>query len=111
MIDEAESFILTGGIETQRNATRYDKDGFVAHLPILLEGRFGHACSGYVDDTGSRVNMVAGGWNGMSVLDTCERSIDDGDWSVIAALPLKIEFLQGATLDNSIFVMGMNIKL
>ena len=73
---------------------------------MLNEGRYGHACAQYVDDNGIAKNIVAGGWNGKELLDSSESNNNDGEWSLISPLPLKIEFLKAATLDNEIFVMG-----
>ena len=50
--------------------------------------------------------LVAGGSNGHHLLDSTE-VFRDGEWTVVAPLPLALEGVRGVTLDNTVFMTGV----
>ena len=50
--------------------------------------------------------LVAGGSNGYHLLDSTE-VFRDGEWTVVAPLPLALEGVRGVTLDNTVFMTGV----
>ena len=106
LIADDESFILTGGLNSETTVTRYNMSGFQEDLPTLLHGRMSHGCSQYVSDNGNKVNIVAGGWDGQTRLDSSEMSEQDSQWSLISSLPQRLEFLSGLTLGNEVLMFG-----
>ena len=47
--------IITGGMYTLRTVSRYGTDGYMEDLPSLNQGRYGHGCGVYIDDSGEKV--------------------------------------------------------
>ena len=81
LIDEGDTFLLTGGHYFPGMAARYDINGWVEDLDPLLNPRAGHSCYSNVNEQGQRVNLVCGGINYDStfdpfdLLDNCEENI------------------------------------
>ena len=50
--------------------------------------------------------LVAGGSNDYHLLDSTE-VFRDGEWTVVAPLPLTLEGVRGVTLDNTVFMTGV----
>ena len=44
------SFVMTGGVGTERQASLYNEDGFLNHLPLMNQGRYDHGCGHYVNN-------------------------------------------------------------
>ena len=49
-----ETVILTGGETSETQVTVYNTEGWVADLPSLNQGRYGHGC-GYFVNTDNQV--------------------------------------------------------
>ena len=47
LIDEGDTFLLTGGSVSKKTVARYNKHGFVEDLDDLITGRSSHGCSQY----------------------------------------------------------------
>ena len=47
-IPQGDQIILTGGGETRKTVSRYDKDGWMRDMPSLNQGRYGHGCTTYM---------------------------------------------------------------
>ena len=47
--------LLTGGLYTPTTVSQYNQDGWVRDLPDLLQGRWEHGCSYFVNNEGSQV--------------------------------------------------------
>ena len=65
LIDEGDTFLLTGGDGSDGIASRYDINGWIEDLDPLLHPRWYHSCFSYVNDQGERVNMVCSGYQSM----------------------------------------------
>ena len=58
-----EKFIVMGGYEyskpdnTLKTVAEYSQTGFVRYLPNLIQGRFNHACSSFVNGNGETVGI------------------------------------------------------
>ena len=50
--------------------------------------------------------LVAGGSNDYHLLDSTE-VFRDGEWTLMAPLPVALEGLRGVTLDNTVFMTGV----
>ena len=50
--------------------------------------------------------LVARGSNNYHLLDSTE-VFRDGEWTVVAPLPLALEGVRGVTLDNTVFMTGL----
>ena len=56
LIDEGDSFLLTGGLYNRYNRTsRYSSDSWLQDLDDLNTGRYCHACGWYTNMEGKRV--------------------------------------------------------
>ena len=60
LIDEGDSFLLTGGRETPTKVSRYTQYSWQEDLSDLNSGRIRHACGWFTDTGGRRVrcNLV-----------------------------------------------------
>ena len=58
LIDEGESFLLTGGGGAVSTVPRYNINGWVEDLDDLITGRSGHGCSQYENTLGARVRFM-----------------------------------------------------
>ena len=52
----SDSVIITGGIHTRQVVSQYDRQGYLQDLPLLVEGRFLHACGSLLRHDGNQVN-------------------------------------------------------
>ena len=59
LIDEGDSFLLTGGRWTMTRTSRYSRDRWLQDLDNLNTGRRGHACGWYTDTKGKRVRYIS----------------------------------------------------
>ena len=50
------SYIITGGVDTRKTVTKYDKNGFMEDLPSLNTGRWDHGCGTYLDSNSQNVS-------------------------------------------------------
>ena len=57
LIDEGETFLLTGGSYSEEVVSRYNIDGWVEDLDNLNTGRYSHGCAKYTNNDGERVSI------------------------------------------------------
>jgi len=111
LIDEGDSFLLTGGSDSQGNDTsrisRYSSDSWLQDLDDLNTGRSGHACGWYTDTEGKRTNIVAGGYSYGSYLDSVELLVDgENGWTYGSPLPKPLMALRGVTVMSQFYITG-----
>ena len=58
LIDEGETFLLTGGTYSMETVSRYDINGWLEDLDNLNTGRFDHGCTKYTNNDGVKVRMI-----------------------------------------------------
>ena len=58
LIDEGETFVLTGGAGSESTVSRYNINGWVEDLDDLITGRFSHGCTQYENTLGARVRFM-----------------------------------------------------
>ena len=59
-----------------------------------------------------QVNLVCGGYDGSSSLDSCEENIaGTRPWTFTTSLPRPISQLRGVTLDNRVLMTGESSKI
>ena len=62
-MEHDEKFIITGGYEGSEpdwaleTVAEYSQTGFVRYLPNMIQGRFHHACSSFVNSNGDTVGI------------------------------------------------------
>ena len=57
-----------------------------------------------------KILLVSGGWDGGSYVDSTELfDANVGGWSTGAALPNPMSDLRAATIDNRVFLFGIDI--
>jgi len=111
-IDLGDSFIVTGGYEDRVTVAQFSQTGFVKYLGNLNQGRRGHACSKFVDDSGKTALLVTGGYlSDSTILSSTELYLEStSTWSYAASLPSARSGISAATLDNSIFIFGGKLE-
>ena len=57
-IDLGDSYVVTGGLSSQQRVAQYSLTGEVTYLADLQQGRWGHACTSFIDDNGVTVSLV-----------------------------------------------------
>ena len=57
MIDEGDTFLMTGGQYSLNTVSRYTVDGWLENLGDLNIGRIFHACGQYTDTLGRKVRL------------------------------------------------------
>ena len=57
-IDLGDSYVVTGGANSLQKVVQYSLTGEVTYLPYLQHGRWGHACTSFIDDNGVTVSLV-----------------------------------------------------
>ena len=57
-ISLGSSLILTGGYYSLTRVSEYGEAGFIRDLPDLNQERWGHGCSFYENEEGSKVKLV-----------------------------------------------------
>ena len=55
LIDEGDTFLLTGGDTSRNTVSRYNSDGWIEDIGSLNTGRFGHGCTHYTNNFGAEV--------------------------------------------------------
>ena len=59
LIDEGETFLLTGGLYSKETVSRYNINGWLEDLDNLNTGRRLHGCTMYTNNDGVKVIMLA----------------------------------------------------
>jgi len=100
--------IITGGVETRRTVSRYSTTSHVEDLPPLNQGREGHGCGYYRDDSGDQVFLVAGGYdNSKNIFNSAEKlTRTSSAWVMVNNLPRKMNGIRGATLGGVLYMTG-----
>ena len=57
-IDLGDTYVMTGGGNSLQRVAQYSLSGEVTYLPYLKHGRWGHACTSFIDDDGVTVSLV-----------------------------------------------------
>lgn len=55
LIDEGDTFLLTGGLHGKSGVTRYDINGWIEDLERLNDERWYHGCTQYTANDGQKV--------------------------------------------------------
>jgi len=87
----------------------FTETGQVTYLADLQEGRYGHACSKFVDANGETALLVTGGVTGIYPHISWTSSTEiylNSQWSFAASLPTPRYGLRGSTVQNSVYVSG-----
>ena len=140
-MEVADYFIVTGGYETNSSeyvnifstVAKFSQSGLVEYLPSLNQGRYNHACSSYISDSGERVGfmlgiciqyqqfviviqvlLVTGGTAHLpggkeTKLDSTEiLESSSGPWRTLtgARLPSTRDEMRAGTADNVVFLFG-----
>lgn len=102
----------------------YSPQGWQQSYPPLNTGRYGHACSSFVsgerrvriiehNEDKCRIDavllqylLVSGGSSESEYLDSTE--ILDGEWRYGTPLPNPMAHLRATTIDNRVFLFGIN---
>jgi len=101
-INEGTTVIITGGTKTPNIVSRYGTAGHIVDLPSLNQGRHGHGCGSYTDDSGEQVFLVAGG----SYISTEMLTSTSSAWVMVKSLPRKVTTVGSVTLGNIIYITG-----
>ena len=124
LINEGDSFLLTGGYGVYNTVSRYSMKGWIGDLKEMVHGRIFHGCTQF-DGTMDRkvtesfyniiqvltlfqVNIVCGGLDAdREQVTSCEVNMSGQDsWQLIQPLPVAIHGLRGITLNGNIFMIG-----
>jgi len=98
---------ITGGVHTSSMVSQYGKYGWVQDLPSMNIPRWSHGCGAYYREDGTRVMLVAGGFDNIFYRPSTELLIGNSDtWIVTAYLPLPLYGNKIVTLDNEVFSAG-----
>ena len=57
-IDLGDSYVVTGGANSLQRVAQYSLTGEVTYLADLQHGRWGHACTSFIDDNGVTVSLL-----------------------------------------------------
>jgi len=107
-IDLGDSYVVTGGSYSKQKVAQYTLTGEVTYLADLQQGRYGHACTSFINDNGVTTLLVTGGRDGPSEQHLSSTEIyTQTSWSPAASLPSPRYGLSAATVDNSVFVFGL----
>ena len=58
LIDEGDTFLLTGGYNSGETVSRYNINGWLEDLDNLNTGRDSHGCTQYTNNDGVKVRMI-----------------------------------------------------
>ena len=103
--DSTGTFILTSGTDV----SRYSSEGWLESLPRMMQFRNWHGCGSYRAEGGEMILLVAGGWDmtQLTFLSSVETlTLGASTWNFAPALPRAMSNLQGASMDNKIFMLG-----
>merc|ERR1712107_363108 len=107
LIDEGESFLLTGGVGSVSTVSRYNINGWVEDLDDLITGRTHHGCLQYSNTLGDRINLVCGGYDGSNILSSCEvNKVGERTWSPMTSLPGVRWAVRGLTIGSQVLMIG-----
>jgi len=102
-INLGNTYVVTGGQDLRTTVIQYSLTGGRTNLPSLRTGRYGHACSHFLDSNGVANLLVTGGYPRTS---TTEIYKPNGAWTPAASLPASRWYFAAATVDNTIYAFG-----
>jgi len=119
-IEVGDHYVVTGGLdldfstpeEALSTVAKYNQSGLVEYLPSLNQGRYNHACSSFISDSGETVLLVTGGLGGYTthtLLDSTEILVTPGhSWRTLttARLPSPTVGLRAGTANNVVYIFG-----
>jgi len=86
--------------------SQYNQAGYVSYLPDLLQGRWNHGCSYFVNNEGSQTLLVTGGY-GNGTLSSTELLVGTASaWVYSGKLPSPRWGLHGANIDSRVIMTG-----
>jgi len=87
--------------------SEYSQEGWVRDLPSLQQERFGHGCSYFVSDDGTKTLLVTGGYSGGTFFSSTEL-LQDGSssWTYSGDLPTPRFKLRGGNINNKVLMTG-----
>jgi len=114
LIDEGDSFLLTGGFHTYDNVqlpttrtSRYSSDSWLEDLDDLNTGRWNHACGWYTNMEGKRTNIVAGGNSNGIYVDSVELNVyGNNGWTYGSPLSKPMWGSRGVTVTSKFYITG-----
>jgi len=90
--------------------SEYNQEGWVRVLPSLQQGRYGHGCSYFVSDDGTKTLLVTGGifvdYSGYLSSTELLVGTDATAWVFTGELPTPRRFLRGSNIDNKVLMTG-----
>ena len=118
--------ILTGGGSYPgllNRVSQYSEDGYLRAFPPLLQGRYGHGCSYFVNEAGVKVDidsnscgviifqtlLVTGGLDAgnYQTLSSTELLVEkSAKWILTGELPKPRSRLRGANIDQRVMMTG-----
>ena len=115
--------ILTGGAYSSNRVSEYSESGFTRDLPQLLQERWGHGCSYFENEEGTKVDidsnscgviifqtlLVTGGLTylfGYSLSSTELLVENSAKWIYSGELPTPRYGLRGANIDQRVIMTG-----
>jgi len=103
-----DQVVLTGGQTTLRNVFYYGDTGLLGHLPNLLDGRYSHGCTSFLNENAELVFIVSGGRRSAAeFLKSTEFYVHGkAAWALAGELPSPRTGLRGASLNNNVFMIG-----
>ena len=117
--------ILTGGYFSPNRVSEYSESGFTRELPKLQQGRYGHGCSYFENEEGTKVDidsnscgviifqtfLVTGGrdsrdssYNDLSSTELLVET--SAAWILTGELPTPRYGLSGANIDQRVLMTG-----
>ena len=132
LIDLGDTFVITGGMDgidgldggTTSTVSHYSASRHLGDLASLNTARDSHGCSTYTDSSQQQVRvahgnistdtdhvqvlLVAGGEDIAKYLSSTEIlvTLAGVEWKTVGPLPTAVYGLSGATLDNTVFMLG-----
>merc|ERR1712126_300791 len=109
VIDEGDTFLMTGGKYSLNTVSRYTVDGWLENLGDLNIGRTSHACGQYTDTLGRQINIVAGGKDEFKnmMLASIEVNVNgEYSWSFGTPLSKPLYESRGVTVMSQFYLTG-----
>jgi len=87
--------------------SEYNQEGWVRVLPSLQQGRYGHGCSYFVSDDGTKTLLVTGGYSDGTYFSSTELLHDgSSSWAYSGELPSPREKIRGTNINNKVLMTG-----
>merc|ERR1712066_235474 len=109
-INIGQKMILTGGFYSKNRVSEYSEDGFTRDLPQLQQGRYGHGCTYFENEEGTKTFLVTGGTyydDNYNDLSSTELLVENSaKWIYSGELPTPRDGLRGANIDQRVIMTG-----